>query len=87
MGTLLFDSLFFKQFAVKLRFKRDTTFHFYHGGKLYGLISRVINLHPIGKELIITPFETGRIYYSVGDEYNFGITVLKNDHACGPARF
>ncbi|KAF0215415.1 MAG: CRISP-associated protein [Ignavibacteria bacterium] len=71
--------LFHKQFSVKLRFKRDTTFHFYHGGKLYGLISRVINLHPIGKELIITPCETGRIFYSVGDEYNFGITVLKND--------
>lgn len=79
MSNTFLETLFFKQFSVKLRFKRDTTFHFYHGGKLYGLISRVINLHPIGKELIITPCETGRIFYSVGDEYNFGITVLKND--------
>lgn len=73
------DNFFFKQFSVQLRFKRETTFHFYHGGKLYGLISRVINLHPIGKELIITPCETGRITYRIGDEYRFGITVLKND--------
>lgn len=77
--TTFIDNLFFKQFSVKLRFKRNTTFHYYHGGKLYGLISRVINLHPIGKELIITPCETGRINYRIGDEYNFGITILKND--------
>lgn len=79
MTNLFLNNLFSKQFSVKLRFKRETTFHFYHGGKLYGLISRVINLHPIGKELIITPCETGRINYKIGDEYNFGITVLKND--------
>lgn len=79
MDNTFLDNLFFKQFSVKLRFKRNTTFHYYHGGKLYGLISRVINLHPIGKELIINPCETGRINYRVGDEYNFGITILKND--------
>jgi len=79
MSNYFIDDIFFKQFLIKLRFKRDTTFHFYHGAKLYGLISRVINLHPIGKELIITPCETGRINYNIGDEYNFGVTVLKND--------
>ncbi|MDP3149826.1 MAG: reverse transcriptase domain-containing protein [Ignavibacteria bacterium] len=77
--TTFINNLFFKQFSVRLRFKRDTTFHYYHGGKLYGLISRVLNLRPIGKEFILTPCETGRIEYRRGDEYNFGITVLKND--------
>lgn len=79
MNSLL-DGLFCKQFSVKLRFKRDTTFHFYHGSKLYGLISRVLK-HPLGddKELIITPCENGRVKYYIGDEYNFSITILKND--------
>lgn len=72
-------SIYHKNFLIKIRFKRDTTFHYFHGGKLYGLVSRILNLHPIGKEIIIDPCETGRIHYKIGEEYNFGITFLKDD--------
>lgn len=81
-----FEEIFIQSFYVRLRFKRDIKFLFYHGSKIYGLIAKILDLHPTEKEqrnindIVINPCEYGRIYYNTGDEYCFGITFLKDGY-------
>ncbi|MEW6194398.1 MAG: CRISPR-associated endonuclease Cas1 [Bacteroidota bacterium] len=76
MDLSFLDKLFIRQFNVQIRFKEEITFHFYHGPKIYGLVSRALNQHPIGDDVIIYTPESGRILYQPYTLYNFGITVL-----------
>ena len=74
-----------KAFNVTLRINKPLTFHFYHGAKLNGFISRVLQWHPtvedqkITNDVVIFPCESGRINYAPGDEYRFSISFLKDD--------
>ncbi|MBM3711854.1 MAG: CRISPR system precrRNA processing endoribonuclease RAMP protein Cas6, partial [Actinobacteria bacterium] len=81
-----FEEIFIQNFYVRLRFKRDIKFLFYHGSKIYGLIAKILDLHPTEKEqrnindIVINPCEYGRIYYNAGDQYCFGVTFLKDGY-------
>ncbi len=81
-----FDEIFIQSYYIKLRFKKDIKFLFYHGSKIYGLISKILDLHPTEKnqkninDIVIYPCETGRIYYKTGNEYSFSITFLKDGY-------
>lgn len=85
MKKFFFDEIPIKNYVVYLKFKKPITFHFYHGAKLYGLISSLLKQHPISQEnnkindVIIYPCETGRIHYSAGDYYTFGISFINGN--------
>jgi len=85
MNDFFFDRIFVKHFLIRLKFKKTITFHFYHGAKLYGFLCRVLEWHPTPKDgkkvndVIINPFESGRITYNPNDEYCFVITFLKDN--------
>jgi group II intron reverse transcriptase/maturase/CRISPR-associated endonuclease Cas1/CRISPR-associated endoribonuclease Cas6 len=76
-----------RTFNLRLSIKKPLTFHFYHGTKLNGFISRVLQWHPteedqkITNDIVVYPCESGRISYVPGDEYCFSISFLKDDQS------
>jgi len=85
MSKFFFNNIPIKKFVIRLKFKKEITFHYYHGAKIYGFLSRIFEWHPTPKDkknindIVIYPCESGRITYNPGDEYCFAITFLKND--------
>ncbi len=85
MEKYFFEKINIKNYVIYLRIKKNVTFHFYHGAKLYGFVSSILKQHPIAQknnkisDVIIYPSETGRINYSAGDYYTFGITFINED--------
>lgn len=75
------DSIVFQQYFIQLELKSELDFHFYHGPKVYGLLTKALNRHPLGSGIITYTPESGRIKYQAGDKYNFGITLLNNSAA------
>lgn len=85
METNFFEKIPIRNFLVTLRIKQDLSFHYYHGAKLFGFMCRVLEWHPTKKDqkgfndVVIFPCESGRLSYTKGDLYNFGLTVLRDD--------
>jgi len=72
----------FKRYKITLEFKKEVSFTFFHGAKVYFLLSKLFDRHPLGKDFVISLPESGRINYKRGSTYNFGITVFCE---CGKA--
>jgi CRISPR-associated protein Cas1 len=66
------------RFQVTIEFKKEVNFTFFHGAKIYFLLSKLFDRHPLGKDFVISLPESGRINYKRGSTYNFGIIVLRN---------
>ncbi len=64
------------RFQVTIEFKKELSFTFFHGAKIYFLLSKLFDRHPLGKEFVISLPESGRINYKPGSTYNFGLTVF-----------
>lgn len=73
-----YNQIFFKRFEIEIKFKEDIHFRFFHGYKLYDFLCKAIgfNVNKLGKELVIDPVESGRIYYKRGENYKFGLLKL-----------
>jgi len=73
------DRFNISRFKVTVEFKNEVSFTFFHGAKIYFLLSKLFDKHPLGKEFVISLPESGRINYKRGSTYNFGLTVFNID--------
>lgn len=73
-----FNYIFFKRYEIVIKFNDDIKFNFFHGYKLYDFLCKAIgfNINRLGKELVIDPVESGRIFYKRGDLYKFGLLKI-----------
>lgn len=71
----------FELHAFKLRFEitRSYNFPYCHGAHVNSLLSNVLERHPLGKNILPFPVESGKVYFKKGDCYNLGLSVIGNE--------
>jgi len=67
------------RYLVKLAFREPAHFHWFHGPALSALLCRALERHPLGREIIVFPVESGVIDYSAGEPYHLGVTLAGSD--------
>lgn len=67
--------------VFKLRFEitRSYNFPYYHGAQINSLLSSALQRHPLGKNILPFPVESGKVNFQKGDYYNIGLTILGNE--------
>ena len=70
-----------EQVRVRLRMKRRTRFHFFHGGAVMGLLCDALGMHDLPRGLVPVVCEMGRVEVGAGDRYHLGFVLA------GSARF
>ena len=66
---------------MRIRFKTNVSFIFYHNVKIYDLLCKALSIGTdrLGDDLIVEAPESGKINYLPSDCYVFGITKFGND--------
>lgn len=83
MNNILFTGKFisFEIHTFKLRFEimRGYNFPYYHGAQVNSLLSGAFDRHPLGKNIIPYPIESGKVNFIKGNFYNLGISILGSE--------
>ncbi len=71
----------FELHTFKLQFEitRGYNFPYYHGAQVNSLLSSTFDRHPLGKNIIPYPVESGKVNFIKGDKYNLGLSILGNE--------
>lgn len=68
-----------RTFKLQFEITRSYNFPFYHGAQVNSLLSTALERHPLGKNIIPYPVESGKVYYKKGSLYNLGLSILGNE--------
>ena len=77
MDISFIQNIPYQVYHIGLKFTDNAKFTYFHGPKLSGILSSVLEIHPLGN-IVVDAVESGHINYGKGDSYNFTITHFGN---------